>query len=418
MLTNGFAIFKGESAPSLARRARERVRRYATRVLVDAGDGFIDFEGARLSGKRSVALAYSVEEGGRDGAFPLVHGFADGIHGEDGGGTPREGEFSLVGKERGDDFFAYRDGLGTRGLWVVPARVQGAGSLASDHRLLGGRRRLLPPGTAYRKGVIRREGWNLEKPSLPESFEGASRRLATLVDESVRKRVKGRKRVAVSFSGGLDSSILAMVASKYTEVILCSAYAPGSRDERQTTRSAELLGLRLEAAVMREDEVLERSKGIDLPSDEATLMDRALWCIYSTTSELGGRLEARMILLGQLADELFGGYKKYAVAARADGAEAAEKMMSQDVKACADKGFLRDEAACSTWAEARFPFAESSIASFAKGLPLDYKIRDGQRKAVLRAAALELGLPEEIANAPKKAAQFSSGFAKLLKNHY
>ena len=90
-------------------------------------------------------------------------------------------------------------------------------------------------------------------------------------------------------------------------------------------------------------------------------------------------------------------------------------MMRGDVRACADRGFLRDEAACSASCEVRFPYADERIASFAAGLPLDYKIRDGERKAVLRAAALELGLPEELAAAPKKAAQFSSGAAKLLK---
>jgi len=63
----------------------------------------------------------------------------------------------------------------------------------------------------------------------------------------------------------------------------------------------------------------------------------------------------------------------------------------------------------------RFPYADAGIDSFAARLPLSYKIRDGESKAVLRAAALELGLPEELAGAPKRAAQFSSGAAKLLK---
>ena len=90
-------------------------------------------------------------------------------------------------------------------------------------------------------------------------------------------------------------------------------------------------------------------------------------------------------------------------------------MMREDVRACADRGFLRDEAACSASCEVRFPYADERIASFAAGLPLDYKVRGGERKAVLRAAALELGLPEELATAPKKAAQFSSGAARLLK---
>jgi len=106
---------------------------------------------------------------------------------------------------------------------------------------------------------------------------------------------------------------------------------------------------------------------------------------------------------------------KYALKAKEDGGAAAEKMMREDVRACADRGFLRDEAACSASCEVRFPYADGGIASFASGLPLDYKIRGGERKAVLREAALELGLPEELASAPKKAAQFSSGAAKLLR---
>jgi len=122
-----------------------------------------------------------------------------------------------------------------------------------------------------------------------------------------------------------------------------------------------------------------------------------------------------MILLGQLADELFGGYRKYAATANEEGEVAAERMMRDDVRACAERGFLRDEAACSASCEVRFPYADAEIDFFAAGLPLDYKIRGGERKAVLRTAALELGLPEELAGAPKRAAQFSSGAAKLLR---
>ena len=44
----------------------------------------------------------------------------------------------------------------------------------------------------------------------------------------MRRRVQGKGRVAVSFSGGLDSPLLAMLALRYAEVVLCSAYATGS----------------------------------------------------------------------------------------------------------------------------------------------------------------------------------------------
>jgi asparagine synthase (glutamine-hydrolysing) len=402
MRTNGFALFRGEDAPAMAEGAARRATRYSRELLVSTGDGFRDLAGARLSGRKEVVLAFSIEGGG----FPLVHGLA-------GDAAAPDGEFSLLGEGEAG-FYGARDPLGTRGLWVVDGG-RGAGSIASDYRLLRPEARLQPPGTVYPGGKatavarIRTRG--------PTSFEEATRELASLIDESVRVRVSGQGRVAVSFSGGLDSSILAMVAARHADVVLCSAYASGSRDERQCARAADILGLRLETALLDEQALAKRSSEAELPPGDATVMDEALWCIYSTTSELAERSEARTILLGQLADELFGGYMKYALMARERGAAAAERMMAGDVRACADRGFLRDEAACSASCEVRFPYADGRIASFAAGLPFEYKVREGERKAVLRAAALELGLPEELASAPKKAAQFSSGASRLLKRH-
>jgi len=402
MRTNGFALFRGEDAPTLARDAARRVMRYRKELLVSTGGGFRELEGAPLSGRKEVVLAFSLERGG----FPLVHGYLREA-------ASPEGEFSLLGEDEGG-FYAARDALGTRGLWVVKSG-RGAGSIASDYRLLRAKAALLPPGTVYASGRARNVAGVRERGRTALSFEEAARELASLIEESVKRRVVGKGRVAVSFSGGIDSSILAMVAAKHADVVLCSAYASGSRDEGQCARAADLLGLRLETALLDEETLAKRSREAELPPGEATVMDKALWCIYSATSELAKRGKARTILLGQLADDLFGGYMKYAVKVREEGDAAAERMMAGDVRACADRGFLRDEAACSASCEVRFPYADESIASFAAGLPLEYKIRGGERKAVLRAAALELGLPEELASAPKKAAQFSSGASKLLK---
>ena len=402
MRTNGFALFRGESAPEMARDAATRGGRYSKGILVSTGDGFRELEGARLAGKREVAVAFSLERGG----MPLVHGFVRDPAAQD-------GEFSLLGE--GDaGFYGARDPLGTRGLWVETSG-RGAGSIASDYRLLDAGARLQPRGTLYAGGRSRAVAGGERQVRTAQPFEEAAGELASLIEESVRLRVDGQGRVAVSFSGGLDSSILAMVAARRADVVLCSAFASGSRDEGQCARAADMLGLRLETALLDEEALARRSSETELPPGEATLMDRALWCLYSTTSEIAAKNGARTILLGQLADELFGGYMKYAVKAREEGPDAAERTMASDVRACADRGFLRDEAACSASCEVRFPYADVRIASFAAGLPFEYKVRDGERKAVLRAAALKLGLPEELASAPKKAAQFSSGASKLLK---
>jgi asparagine synthetase B (glutamine-hydrolysing) len=89
-------------------------------------------------------------------------------------------------------------------------------------------------------------------------------------------------------------------------------------------------------------------------------------------------------------------------------------MMEEDLARCGQVGLVRDELACSRHVEPRFPFADESVASFALSISPDFKIRGGTRKQVLREAAKLLGLPEEAAESPKKAAQYSSGILKLL----
>ena len=64
------------------------------------------------------------------------------------------------------------------------------------------------------------------------------------------------------------------------------------------------------------------------------------------------------------------------------------------------------------------PFATSEIVEFALKLPLELKLEKNPtslRKLVLRQVGRDLGLPESIAEKPKKAIQYSTGVNKVLK---
>lgn len=379
-------------------------------VLFGTAEGFEGGGRAGRSGPAIVVLSAGADEGGR--SFPVVQG----LLGRDvGAGAARfhDGEFVALDRGEAGDLLLERDLLGTRPLYAKDdGRRRG---YATDHRFFGSDARdLVPPGSVVSLSAGTVAERRLAPSEPPATFEEAVEALAASLSEATRRRVEGKGRVAVSFSGGLDSSIVALCASRSASVVLCSAFAKGSTDEGAVGRAADLLGLELVTSEVGSEEAAREASAASLPF-EPSAMDRALWVIYSRASALARREGAEVILLGQLADELFGGYMKYSLEEGRLGSRAAAEMMESDVRGSASRGFVRDESACSRYLEPRFPFADERLVREALGMPVSYKIRDGERKSVLREAALALGLPEELARSPKKAAQYSSGVLKLLE---
>lgn len=402
MRTNGFAVFRGSEARMSAEAAASRIQRKGTKVAL--GPGALMQGSINPSGFGGHVLVFSEE---KQEDFPVVHGFLDDTPAA---GHAPSGEFALVdGNPRGDGLIASRDALGTRPLYTD---VSGS-CVASDHRAFEDTPTLLPSGATLDMGSLKVTTSKLPLSKKCGNPDECAEKLTGLLIEAVAKRVRGRSKVAVSFSGGLDSSLIALLASRVTKVVLCSVFSSGSRDEKQARSAAEALGLDLAMVEMDAEGVSRELSFLDLPF-ETTPMDRALWCVYSASAREAERQGAELIMLGQLADELFGGYMKYAEKAR-ESERAAAAMMKADIIAGGDVAFIRDEAACARFCEVRFPFADEKVASFGMSLPVGYKISGGDRKVVLRKAALMLGLPESLVTAPKKAAQYSSGVAKLIE---
>jgi len=224
--------------------------------------------------------------------------------------------------------------------------------------------------------------------------------------------VEGRAKVAIAFSGGLDSSIIATCAKRRTGVFACSAFAEGALDSRSADRGATILGIELKTTRLTRETVASELKGMNIPFP-TSLMDRSLWCLYSIVSRTAAREEAEAIMLGQLADELFGGYAKYETTLANSGEEAAAAAMDRDLTDYQKRGMARDVSACSKWLEPCFPFVEKDVVDLGRSIPVSFKIMGGVRKAVLREAAVVLGVPRELVNTAKKAAQYSSGIQKF-----
>jgi asparagine synthase (glutamine-hydrolysing) len=405
---NSFCLCQGEGAGAYLSKNLGRVDRFRRTLLVNTGDGFKETNGEIPDGNLAVA-ALSLGKGLQD--YPLVHGYVDDLSQMMKLKSALTGEFSYLTSGWGY-FTAGRDLLGTRPLFVSEGPVR---CVSSDHRFIdrSAEYKLVPAGTSLLQDGKTTTPRELQSPENLGALSGSTAYLSSLIEDAVRKRVAGHSKVAIAFSGGLDSSIIAYCASKYTSVILTSVFVKGASDEEFARRTAESLNMELISTRIDKDEALNELNSMELPFDPSP-MDKSLWCIFSFASRTARDNGVELILLGQLADELFGGYLKYAKTLADKGEVEASQSMLDDINSMGSRGFLRDELACGRYLEPRFPFSDERIVSLALSMPLDFKIKEETRKFVLRRAAYQLGLPQDIAEIPKKAAQYSSGVLKLI----
>ncbi len=225
------------------------------------------------------------------------------------------------------------------------------------------------------------------------------------------------ERAAVMFSGGLDSSVLAAaMRDSGCSIELYTCAARESADEQAALEAAEALGLKLNLVELSEQAIEDRLPAVLAHTCKPTLMDASIAVPIHIASQEASSRGFRIAAIGQGADELFGGYARFAWRLRESGSRGALDSIEASILQL-QRGFERDYAAISAAGlELSAPYVSQMIAGEAISAPLAAKVlADGSRKLLLREVARSLGIPESIAERPKKAVQYGSLSEKLIK---
>ncbi|ROT41322.1 cytoplasm protein [Sodiomyces alkalinus F11] len=322
---------------------------------------------------------------------------------------------------------------------------------------------------------------NMTTPSeaLPPLGSNSSviRRLHEELTESMRMRVlhipappkleegSNQTRVAVLFSGGLDCTVLARVASELLpqdqgidllNVAFENPRVALHRGQDVTTSIYEACPDRItgrkafaELAVVcpsrkwrfvavdvpYTETLAHRSQVIYLMHPHNTEMDLSIaYALYFAARGAGVAQErpsdapqaysttARVLFSGLGADELFGGYSRHLAAFERSGYPGLVDEIKLDVSRLGKRNLGRDDRIMAHWGrEVRFPYLDERLVRWAIETPIwekcdfqhpetESRVEPGKR--VLRLLAEELGMPS-VAREKKRAIQFGSRTAKM-----
>lgn len=322
--------------------------------------------------------------------------------------------------------YAFRDLNGLKPLYY--SRSRSIVALASERKALWriglNKPERILPGHLYTVNRLRVSKTRVAALPQPRekrmTISQATTDLKRLLMRSIKRITKDVDRVAVAFSGGLDSTVAAWLAKQANvEVELISVGLSGSPELQTAEKFASTLDLQVTLEPFSLDSLEEYVRRIVWLIEEPNLMKVSIAIPLHWAAKVAAQRGHRIMLCGQGSDELYGGYYKYARTLDARGHRALVTELNRSVIQSAEVNYERDEQATAPFnVELRTPFADLDIIRFSMTIPSDFKVKPGNdltRKWVLRNVAKELGVPEEMVWRRKKAIQHGTGVENAIR---
>ncbi len=335
------------------------------------------------------------------------------------------GIFSFVLYDKRDgSYLIARDHMGIEPLYIG-WDSQGALHVASEMKAISGhcqRLQEFPPGAYYHSKDAGFTTWyKKEWMETVPSAKVSSQRLRDELEAAVKRQLMSDVPYGVLISGGLDSSVIAAIAAKYSRKRVESgdreeAWWPrlhsfavgleGSPDMKYARKVAQHIGTVHHEVTFTVQEGLDALPDVihHLETFDVTTI-RASTPMYLMARKIKS-MGIKMVLSGEGSDEVFGGYLYFHMApnAREFHEELVRKLSLLSKYDC-----LRANKTTAAWGvEARVPFLDKEFLDYAMNIDPEQKMCPGTKaeKSILREAFKGV-IPDEVLWRQKE--QFSDG---------
>lgn len=246
------------------------------------------------------------------------------------------------------------------------------------------------------------------------------------LEAAVAKRIQNQKRVGIIFSGGIDSLLIAQVAKRLGADITCyTAGHTGSSDIQSSIAIAREMGLELKAVELSEDDVFQLIPEIIRVIEDHSLGQVEVAVPVFAAVRAAYQDNQLVLLTGQGADELFGGYPWYRAIVEREGYAQFQFRMKDDLLHLYKETLEReDKIAMAHSIELRVPYLDPQVIKTAMSIAPELKISAAGNfpdKYIHRELSVEEGIPHQWAMRPKEAAQHGAGvhglFDELAEQH-
>ena len=258
---------------------------------------------------------------------------------------------------------------------------------------------------------INEKDWIKYIDSLKSKGNASKEELKKIIVKSIKERIP-KKKFGILFSGGIDSSLIALICKQMKADFICYTIGYGmAQDVEWAKKVAEKLDLNLKVKILSlkeaKDYIIKTAKL--LGEIERPVVHVGVGAVVMAAADLAKKDKVNVLFGGLGSEEIFAGYERH------QGKDINEECwfgLKRMVKGDLKRDSLIANAKKIT---VLTPFLDKDLIKTAMKIPGSKKINKEYKKVILREITEELGLPKEFAWRKKKAAQYGSRLDKAIK---